>query len=114
MWRSSYFLHRTSQITGELRKPSQRKKKLDYIWILSKKGRRGGPIGCSKTESKSSWTLFFFLTISPPCLGLSFFQNTGPTGKAMLIFTYVTTKYSTPSQVVPLVMPFPKLSLEPL
>ena len=35
-------------------------------------------------------------------------------GKAMLTFTFVTTKYSTPSQVVPLVMPFPKLSLEPL
>ena len=34
--------------------------------------------------------------------------------KAMLIFTFVTTKYSTPSQVVPLVMPFPNLSLEPL
>ena len=29
-----------------------------------------------KTESKNSWTLFFFLTISPPCLGLSFFQTT--------------------------------------
>ena len=42
MWRSSYFLHRTSQITGELRKPSQRKKKLDYIWILSKKGKGRG------------------------------------------------------------------------
>ena len=34
--------------------------------------------------------------------------------KVMLIVTFVTTKYSTPSQVVPLVMPFPKLSLEPL
>ena len=34
--------------------------------------------------------------------------------KVMLIFTFVTTKYSRPSQVVPLVMPFPKLSLEPL
>ena len=34
--------------------------------------------------------------------------------KAMIQNTFVTTKYSTPSQVVPLVMPFPKLSLEPL
>ena len=32
-------------------------------------------------------------------------------GKAMLQNTFVTTKYSTPSQVVTLVMPFPKLSL---
>ena len=35
-------------------------------------------------------------------------------GKAMLQNTLVTTKYSTPSQVITLVMPFPKLSLEPL
>ena len=35
-------------------------------------------------------------------------------GKAILICTFVKTKYSTPSQVVPLVMPFLKLSLEPL
>ena len=34
--------------------------------------------------------------------------------KLMLQNTFVTTKYSTPSQVVTLVMPFPKLSLEPL
>ena len=32
--------------------------------------------------------------------------------KAILICTFVKTKYSTPSHVVPLVMPFPKLSLE--
>jgi hypothetical protein len=36
------------------------------------------------------------------------------TSKAMLQNTFVTTKYSTPSQVVTLAMPFPKLSLEPL
>ena len=34
--------------------------------------------------------------------------------KAILICTFFPTKYSTPSQVVPLVKPFPKLSLEPL
>ena len=38
----------------------------------------------------------------------------GPAVKAILICTFVKTKYSTPSQVVPLVMPFPKLSLEPM
>ena len=38
----------------------------------------------------------------------------GHHGKAMLIFTFAITKYSTPSQVVPTVMPFPKLSLRPL
>ena len=32
--------------------------------------------------------------------------------KVSLIFTFVTTKYSTPSQVVPLVMPFSKLYFE--
>ena len=34
--------------------------------------------------------------------------------KAILQNTFVTTKYSTPSQVVTLVMPFQKLSCEPL
>ena len=34
--------------------------------------------------------------------------------KAMTKNTFVTTKYSTPSQVVTLVMPFPKLPLFPL
>ena len=36
----------------------------------------------------------------------------GYASKAMPQNTFVTTKYSTPSQVVTLVMPFPKLSLE--
>ena len=41
--------------------------------------------------------------------------NGGPCPtKAMLQNTFVTTKYSTPAQVVTLVMTFPKLSFEPL
>ena len=39
---------------------------------------------CEKNRVQEFLDSVFFLTISPPCLGLSFFQNTGPTGNQIV------------------------------
>ena len=55
----------------------QKGENLSFLVVWKKKSpRHGGEMVWKKTESKNSWTLFFLQTISPPCLGLCFFQCT--------------------------------------